>query len=134
MSNSDEPASTPPVENPFGDLVGLEFTDLEAGASTCELAVGDRHRNPYGTVHGGVLYTMADTGMGAALFAGLGPEEVCATIEIKMNHLQPVRTGRLVCETRVIERGSSVAHLESVVSNDGDVVARAVGTYHIGES
>ena len=36
--------------------------------------------NPHNVVHGAVLYAMADTGMGAALYPTLSADKVCATI------------------------------------------------------
>lgn len=36
--------------------------------------------NPRNVVHGAVLYAMADTGMGAALYPTLSADKVCATI------------------------------------------------------
>jgi thioesterase superfamily protein len=43
-----------------------------------ELEVEARHLNPDGTLHGGVIYSLADTAMGAALFSRLEPGEQCA--------------------------------------------------------
>ncbi|WP_254829811.1 PaaI family thioesterase [Haloglomus salinum] len=118
----------------FSDLIGLEFTDIEEGYSRGELDVTDRLRNPHGVLHGAVAYAMADTGMGAALYPGLGADELCATIEVKISYLEPVSEGTLVCETTVTKRGRTVAYLESDVTVDGESIARATGSYSIFES
>ena len=52
--------------HPFGDLIGLKFTKVEKGYSQCTLDVVDKLLNPHKVVHGGVLYSMADTGMGGS--------------------------------------------------------------------
>ena len=87
------------MEHPFADLIGLRFEALSAGHSQCALDIGERHRNPNGVAHGAVLYAMADTGMGAALFATLQPGERCATIQITMNYFKPVAAGPVTCTT-----------------------------------
>lgn len=117
----------------FSDLVGLTFTDVESGYSRGVVEVTDQLKNPHDTLHGGVLYTMADTGMGAALYPELDADERCATIEVKMTYLRPVRSGRVVCETTLLRKGRSVAYLESELDHDGETVARATGSYSIFE-
>jgi acyl-coenzyme A thioesterase PaaI-like protein len=53
--------------NPFVDLIGLVFTRCENGFSRCVLDINEQLLNPHRTLHGGVAYAMADTGMGGAL-------------------------------------------------------------------
>lgn len=121
----------PATPTGFAETLGLEFESIEPGSSVCELTVSDAHHNSYGVVHGGVLFSMADSGMGAALFAALDADEQCATIELKASFLRPVESGVLRCETTVIRRGRSVAHLESDITMDGESVARASGSFAI---
>lgn len=121
--------------NPFGELIGLVFTGYGDGKSRCEVQVREELFNPHGVLHGGVLYSMADTGMGGALYSLLGAGELCATVEIKIAYLAAVSSGTLVCETRVVERRARLAILESEIVNrlpDGErLVAKALGTFYI---
>lgn len=119
------------MHHPFAELIGLDVLSLEAGASRCAIAVGPQHMNPYGVVNGAVVYALADTGMGAALFPTLGANESCATIDIKINYFKPVRAGRLACETTLVNRVRSVANLEARIFNDGTLVASANGNFAI---
>ncbi len=116
---------------PFVEHVGIEITEKSDGSSTCVLAVAPHHFNSSGVVHGGAVFTLADTGMGAALIPGLQEGERCATIEIKINYFKPVVAGVLTCSTEVVNRGKSVAHLESSVYSAGVLVARASGNFAI---
>jgi acyl-CoA thioesterase len=117
--------------NPFGDLIGLQFVKCEGGQSRCTLEVEQRLLNPHGAVHGGVLYSMADTGMGGAMYTVMEKEELCATIEIKIVYFKAVKSGTLVCDTRIVGRGGRVAALESEITSDGRLVAKASGTFSV---
>ncbi len=117
--------------HPFGDLIGLEFIKLAKGYSQCTLEVNDKLMNPHKVIHGGVLYSMADTGMGGALYTYLDKNELCATLDIKITYFRGVRLGTLICDTKVIHKGKRVAFLESEILNDERLVAKAVGTYSI---
>ncbi|MFX1279560.1 MAG: PaaI family thioesterase [Promethearchaeota archaeon] len=117
--------------HPFGDLIGLNFTIIEKGYSQCVLNVTDKLMNPHKTLHGGVLYSMSDTGMGAALYPLLKPDELCATVEIKIVYFKPVREGSLTCDTTVIYKGKNFSNLESEIKNGEILVGKATGTFSI---
>jgi acyl-CoA thioesterase len=65
------------------------------------------------------------------LYPSLAPGELCATIEIKINYFKPVHGGTLSCRTTLVNRGRSVANLESRIESDGVLVAQANGNYAI---
>ena len=117
--------------NPFGDLIGLKFTGCENGWSRCVLEVDKKLFNPHGVLHGAVIYAMADTGMGAALYTQMMEDELCSTVEVKINYFSAVTSGTLVCDTRVIFKGEKIAALESEVKIGEKLVAKAYGTYYI---
>ncbi len=117
--------------HPFGELIGLEFTELGDGASNCRIEICEKLLNPHGAAHGGVVYSMIDTGMGGALYSKLDPSELCATVEIKVHYFKAVFSGDLECITRLIHKGKRIATLESEVFHQGNLVAKALGTYSI---
>ena len=121
------------MKNPFAELVGFTLRVGRRGSGTSAAAVDVRPEllNPNGVVHGGVLFTLADTGMGAALHTTLAPGEYCATVEIKIHFLQPVGKGKIRCRTRLVHRGRRIAVLESHVSVGRLQVAQALGTFTI---
>ena len=97
--------------NKFGELIGLHFTESQGGKSQCILEVNERLFNPHGVLHGGVIYSMADTGMGAALYSALDEDELCTTVEIKISYFKAVTSGTLVCETRVVNKTKRISVL-----------------------
>ena len=117
--------------HPYGDLIGLKFTKFDKGCSQCVLEVDTRLFNPHQVLHGWILYSMADTGMGGALYSFLDKDETCATIEIKINYFKAVKFGQLKCNTNVIHKGKKIGVMESEILNDDQIVAKAIGTFSI---
>ncbi|HYM34346.1 MAG TPA: PaaI family thioesterase [Steroidobacteraceae bacterium] len=119
------------MSHPYADLIGLKITEQRAGFSMCMLTIEQKHFNPHRVVNGAVMYALADIGMGTALYLTLGAGEICATIQITMNYFKPVQSGVLTCASEVINRGKSVAHLESRLFVDKTLVASASGNFSI---
>lgn len=119
------------MKHPFADLIGLRVDEQAPGRSTCSLVVTERVLNPHKVVHGAVLYALADTGMGAALYPLLAAGEICATIEIKINYFSPVFEGTLICRTRLVNQGKTIANLDAEIVSNDRLVARANGNYSI---
>lgn len=119
------------MHHPFADLVGLKIEMQKDGSSTCSIEISEKLLNPHKVAHGAVIYSLADTGMGAALYPSLQDGQICATIEIKINYFRAVSKGLVVCETNVINRGKSVANMESSIHCNGELIAKANGNYSI---
>lgn len=117
--------------NPFGELIGLNFSRLEKGYSQCALEVNEKLLNPHKVLHGAVISAMASTGMGGALYPYLDEDELCSAIEIKTNYFKAVTSGILTCETKLIHKSKKIAVLESEIKNDGSLIAKAIGTFYI---
>jgi len=111
----------------FGDLVGFETEAMEDGSSVVRLDAEDRHLNAHGTVHGGCIATLVDAAMGRAVFSA-GAEST-ATIELKVTYLQPGQAGELTATAQVRKKGKRITVVEAEVTQDGDTVALALGTF-----
>ena len=116
-------------------LLGIRPASMGDGRARFELTVREDHLNPNGVVHGGVVYSLADTAMGAALFSALEPGQSCTTLEIKINYLAPVTSGELAAEASVVARTKRTGVLEArVLADGGALVAVATGTFYIQQS
>jgi acyl-CoA thioesterase len=105
---------------------------MAGGRSRFELSVRPEHMNPYGVLHGAVVYALVDTAMGAALVSRLEPGERCATLEVKIHYLAPVTGGELTAEARLVERTRRIGVLEARAWAGGErLVALATGTFYI---
>ena len=119
------------MDHPFADLIGLTLEHQGDGSSTLMLPVDGRHLNPHGVVHGAVIYAMADTGMGAALYSTLDAGYACATIDISITYFRPVIEGHLLCQTILDNKGKSVAHLTARITQNDKLIAQASGNFTI---
>lgn len=45
---------------------GIELVDLSPGRATVRMEILERHKNSHGTVHGGAIFTLADTAFALA--------------------------------------------------------------------
>ena len=115
----------------FAELIAMKVDEQPTGFSSLSLVVTDDHLNPHKVVHGAVIYALADTGMGAALYPTLEDGQICATIEIKINYFKPVTAGQLTCVTELLNRGKTIANLESKVYLAGKLIAAANGNYAV---
>jgi acyl-CoA thioesterase len=115
----------------FVNHIGMRIEEAAQGRARCTLVLQDFHHNTNGVVHGGVLFTLADTAMGAALFSLLEPDELCATIEIKIGYFKPVLEGDLLCAAEVVNKGKSIASIEASIYQGDTLVSKSSGTFTI---
>ena len=122
-------------EFPLGEFIGMSIERPGPGRAVARTTAHDTHHNPHGFVHGGVVFTLIDTSMGAAVMSMLPAGQRCSTIECQVRFLRPVVNEDLVCETSVIKPGKRVFHLESkVTTGDGRVVATGTGSFAVIDS
>jgi uncharacterized protein (TIGR00369 family) len=114
---------------PVAALIGFRLASVEPGRAIIEFEADERHANPMGTLHGGVLCDVADAAMGMAYAAGLDEGETFTTLELKINFLKPVWRGKLTATGRVVTAGRIVGLVECDVHDDKErLVARATST------
>lgn len=114
---------------PIAKLLGFSLTAAEPGTATVEFEASDRHANPMGTLHGGVLCDIADAAMGIAYATLLDQNESFATLELKINYLKPVWNARLRAVAKVVKSGRTIGLVECDVTDDkNELVARATST------
>ena len=114
---------------PVAHLVGMRMVAAEPGRVTFELDAGPQHASPLGTLHGGILCDLADAAMGCAHASLLVEGESFTTLELKINFLKPVWTGRLTAVGSVIKAGRTVGLVAcDVTDEDGSLVAHATST------
>jgi uncharacterized protein (TIGR00369 family) len=119
--------SIPPP--PIASLIGFKLVSIGSGEAVIEFEAGDRHANPMGTLHGGVLCDISDAAMGMAYASTLKEGETFTTLELKINFLRPVWKARLRAQGSVVGGGKTVGLVMcDVFDEKGRLVARASST------
>lgn len=111
-------------------ILGLKLESLERGRVVFTMRVKPRHKQIHGVVHGGVLATLADTVAAIAAFTTVPKGTEIATVELKINFLEPVPDGRIKAEGRVLRTGRNFVVTECEIFNEsGSLAAKALLTF-----
>ena len=114
---------------PIAQLIGFRVTHAERGKAICEFQANERHTNPMGTLHGGVLCDIADAAMGMAYATTLEEGETFTTLELKINFLKPVWNAKLIAVGTVVKRGKTIGLAQCDITDEQEqLVARATST------
>ncbi len=116
---------------PIAKLVGYELVEVSKGATVYTFDPKEYHYNPFFSVHGGMISTILDTTMTAAVLSALEKGVSCSTAEIKVNFVRPitVETGLLKCMGRIIHLGKRLATAEGKLKGEkGTLYAHGVST------
>ena len=118
--------------------LGGKVDSWKEGRAVMSIKLEDRHMNPGGVLHGGVLTTLMDEATAHAIVTVRGLEAAAkapqATVEMNASFLSGARPGdELECEARALRVGSTVAFAEAEVRRRGrgDLVAKGRCTYAI---
>ncbi len=96
--------------------MGVELVAVAPGRAQVKLTVTDRHRNAHGTVHGGVLFTLADVAFALASNAHGIP---AAAINAHISYLNAAREGTLFADAEEFALNPKLASY-TVHITDGD--------------
>src|SRR4051812_33068527 len=93
-------APAPPVAR----LIGFQLVEVAPERAVFRLDVDERHANPMGTLHGGIVCDIADAALGCAIASTLAPGESYTTLELSVNFLKPVWKTTLTAPASVVKR------------------------------
>jgi uncharacterized protein (TIGR00369 family) len=116
---------------PAASLVGYRIIEIEEGLAVFELEPAEYHYNPFSSVHGGMITTLLDTAMTAAVISTLSRGRTCSTLELKVHFIRPVfdATGVIQAHGKLIHLGRHIAITEGTVrDSQGKKYAHATGT------
>lgn len=111
-------------------LIGMTLDDIAIDRAVIGLALDpQRHLQPFGIVHGGVLATLIDTATFWAAFLRLPPDVGLVNIDLKLNYLQPAIAGRLTAVGRCIRPGRTLSYTEAhVYDESGQLLTHGTST------
>jgi uncharacterized protein (TIGR00369 family) len=108
---------------------GFRFTKVERREVTMEMDADERHANPMGTIHGGVVLDLLDAALGCAFATTLRQGETSTLFQLNCNFLRPAWKTTLTASARLVSRGRNVGVTEcDVTDSEGRLIARATAT------
>lgn len=116
------------ARNNFCNNLGLVILEIGQGTSKSMLPIKKMHMNPVGSVHGGCLFTLADTTAGSAA-SSYGIQ--VTTLDSTIHFLRPgLDTACLYAEATEIKHGKRVSVYNVEVTDEkGLLLAQASFTY-----
>lgn len=134
MSESDIPPGFSPLprSSPLLELIGPVY-GRGSGRELClGLRADNRHANGRGTVHGGIIATLADIGMGYAMAFSSEPPLPLITASMTLDYLGAVQVGEWI-EVRLehAQRGRQMAFATVLLRVGEREVARASGVFAV---
>ena len=114
---------------PYPNLIGMTIASIEFGRCRIELDLGEKHLQPFGIVHGGVLATLIDTATFWAGFLRLPEDAGLVNVDLKLNYLKAVVGGHLRAEGECLRAGRQISYTTaSVYDASGELVAHGTST------
>jgi uncharacterized protein (TIGR00369 family) len=122
----DADAAAPPASG-FDTALGLVIDALEPERALAHVVLEDRHRQPMGLVHGGLLASVAESLSVRATRAAVASEPVSARgLSSQTSFLRPLFGGTLRAEARRRHRGRTTWLWEVDLSGDDGRVCALV--------
>ena len=116
---------------PFYRLLNMKIEEVRENYARLSIKIDKKHIQLLNTVHGGVKASLADSAAAWAIFGSNGLNGAPVTVEMKINFLKPVESGKLVAEARNIHEGSRIFVSDVEVKNGkGNLIAKSLLTYY----
>ena len=105
----------------FARHSGIECVNVGQGTARVKMEIRDHHRNSHGTVHGGALFTLADTAFALASNSEGIP---AAAINATITYMKAAREGTLFAEASEFSQNPKLAtYIVTVTDSKGERIA-----------
>lgn len=117
-------------ENKYISNLGIELIEYKEGYAKGRMKVTEDNVNPYGSVHGGALYSLADTISG---FAAASYGTYASTVSGNMNFISPAMdTKYIYCEALKVRQGKKISLYNVELFNDkGKIIENGSFTFYM---
>ena len=110
--------------------LGVEVKEIREGFCRVEMPLEDKHMNLFGGVHGGSLFTLADTAAGTASRT-YGKSAVTLSATFNFLSAAPEGTKRLAAEATVIKQGRTVIVMDTLVFAGEKLIAKGSFSFYV---
>jgi acyl-CoA thioesterase len=109
----------------FSNYLGITLIDAGPGRAKMSLSITDKHLNSHGTVHGGVIYTLADAAFGVAANSHGIP---AVAINTSITYMKSADAGILYAEAEEFSTNPRLgSYIVRVYNQDKEEIAQFQG-------
>ena len=103
---------------------GIEIDEIGQDYAKCSMVLTDKHRNAYGGIMGGAIYTLADFAFAVAS----NYDKECATVSLvgQASFLAASKGSKLFASARLLKNGKRNSFFEVEVTDDLDKLIAVV--------
>ncbi|HEY9576293.1 MAG TPA: hotdog fold thioesterase [Pseudobacillus sp.] len=115
-------------QEPYANHLGIQLTELGKGTASAKLQIEDHMLNSHGTVHGAVMFAIADYVFAAA---SNSYGKVAVGLSTNMNFMAPGRKGTILTATATEEKKTRrIAWYRIAVESEGNLLATMEATVY----
>lgn len=105
----------------FAQAAGIELVEVSEGFAAVKMKIGNQHKNSHGTVHGGAVFTLADTAFALASNSHGIP---AAAINAHISFVKSATSGTLFARAEEFSVSPKIAtYTVRVTDEDGENIA-----------
>jgi uncharacterized protein (TIGR00369 family) len=120
------------VRIPFVEHLGIRLVEQTKAQAAIVLERRPELLNSWGATHGGVLMTMLDYVMSAAVRGHYGVDGGVLTVDMSVGFMKAGMSDRIEASARVLHGGASTAFCEGEARDEkGELLAKAIGTFKL---
>lgn len=101
------------AEDRFANNLGIELIEIAPEFSRCELEINENHINGLGSLHGAVIFSLADIAFAAAcntVNASIG-------VQAEIKYLKKPEGNRLIAEAKLVSTSNKIGHYQVQVTD-----------------
>ena len=107
------------IENDeYAKSLGIEFMEVEREFAKCELEICNQHKNAIGSLHGAVIFSLADIAFGAAcntVYTSIG-------MQAEIKYLNKPKGNRLIAEAKLISGSRKIGNNTVIITDNEDTL------------
>jgi uncharacterized protein (TIGR00369 family) len=117
---------------PYFSLLSMEIKTLGWGVSRIEVAIQEKHLQPFGVVHGGVFSSLIDAAAYWAVYSRIDEGVGMTTVAMNLNLLAPASKGVMIAKGKGIRVGKTLCLGEATIESEtGVLLAHGTATMMI---
>ena len=105
----------------YAKILGIELLNVDNEYARCELEITENHKNGLGSLHGAVIFALADIAFASAC----NTVQTSIGIQADIKYLNKPKTNKLIAEAKVVSASNKIGHYQVIITDsDGTHVAQ----------